>query len=427
VSAVLATVIFFALAWNVSGYAQIVILDQKVATWLHQHGTPELTAFMFAVTQLHSVTGTVSMAVIFGGVLARLRAWYWLLTLSLSMAGGLGLNVLLKDTYERVRPHFDDPWVTLSTYSFPSGHTAGATLFYGTLAAFLVTRFPGARDRTACVAGAAFGVVLVAFSRMYLGAHYLSDVLAAACSSLVWLVLCLTSVHALVRRREGLAPRKIPGLSWRWIAPALVVTALVLLAFYLPVGKWAGGLEERLEAMDVGVGMALYVAASTVATLLFVPAGIFELAAGAVFGFGWGIVAALASMLVSAVLAFFMSRYLFRGRVEKWIRGREKFRAFDKAVSQEGWKVVALMRLSPLMSSTLKSYFFGLTRVDLATYASASFVAMLPGVLLKVYIGAAGRDALKGGPLEWSLLVAGILATIALGLVVRRMTRARVR
>jgi membrane-associated phospholipid phosphatase len=195
--------IFFAIAWNVETHDTVVITDAKVAAWLHAHGTPQVTQFMLAVSLLNSVAATTLWSLAFGAVLAKLREWYWLLTLALTMAGGMALNVLLKYAYERARPHFDDPWVTLSTYSFPSGHTAGATLFYGVLAAFLVSRRHAWHQRAACVVAAILMVALVAFSRIYLGAHYLSDVAAAACSSTVWLVLCLSSVHGLVRRRKG--------------------------------------------------------------------------------------------------------------------------------------------------------------------------------------------------------------------------------
>jgi undecaprenyl-diphosphatase len=78
-----------------------------------------------------------------------MREWYWMLTLALAVGGGEALNVLLKHAYERARPVFDDPVVELMTYSFPSGHTAGAVLFYGVLAAFLVSRFYDGRFRAA--------------------------------------------------------------------------------------------------------------------------------------------------------------------------------------------------------------------------------------------------------------------------------------
>ncbi|MEO7741723.1 MAG: phosphatase PAP2 family protein [Usitatibacter sp.] len=197
---VVAGAIFFELAWNVASHAPLVALDARVATWLHRHRSPTLTSLMFAVTHTHSTIGMTAASIVMAIVLARMREWYWMFTLALAMAGGLLLNVAIKHAYERARPHFDDPLVTLDTFSFPSGHTAGATLFYGVLGAFLVSRYFDRRARAAIVTAAILAVSLVAFSRMYLGAHYLSDVLAAASSSTVWLVLCLSSVHALVKR-----------------------------------------------------------------------------------------------------------------------------------------------------------------------------------------------------------------------------------
>ena len=425
-AAVVAGVIFLSLAWDVATYAPLVVLDAKVATWLHKHGTPEITAFMYAITTMHSIAGSSLLALIFGLVLARMREWYWLLTLAVSMTGGLALNTLLKEVYARVRPYFDDPWVTLSTYSFPSGHTAAAVLLYGVLAAFLVSRFYTLRERAVCVIGATFAVALVAFSRMYLGAHYLSDVLAAACSSLVWLVICLSSVHALVRRRMG-SHVKTTGKTWRWIVLGLALAAFAIAALYFPIMQWADSLEDRLESMGLAAGLLLYLGVATLALLLLAPAWIFQLVAGAVFGFPWGLVAAMAASMASALLALLVSRYLFRGRVEKWARSRPNFKAFDQAVSRDGWQMIALMRLSPLLGSGLKSYFFGLTRVRLGTYAAASLVGMLPGVALKVYLGAAGRDAVHGGPLEWTLLAVGIVATIAASVIVARLTRGRLK
>jgi membrane-associated phospholipid phosphatase len=198
---VIAGVIFLAIAWNIVNPTPLVILDAKLAAWLHAHSAPWLTAFLLAVTHLNSTLAISAWSMLFATVLARMREWYWILTLALAVTGGLVLNMLLKLVYQRARPQFDDPLLTLTTYSFPSGHTAGAVVFYGVLAAFLVSRFYDRRLRAACVIGAIVAIVLVAFSRLYLGAHYLSDVVAAACSSTAWLVLCLAGGHALVRRR----------------------------------------------------------------------------------------------------------------------------------------------------------------------------------------------------------------------------------
>ena len=193
--------VFIALAWGVSSHAALVDVDARVTAWLVAHRTPAVTAVMLAVTNLHSVAAVTVGSVLFAGILWRLRERYWTLTLFLAVAGGMALNWMLKIAYERARPTFEDPLLVLASYSFPSGHAAGATLFHGVLTAFLVSRTSRQDARALIVAVAIAAVSAVAFSRVYLGVHYLSDVLAAVCSSTVWLVICLSGVHALVRRR----------------------------------------------------------------------------------------------------------------------------------------------------------------------------------------------------------------------------------
>jgi undecaprenyl-diphosphatase len=206
---IIAGCIFLAIAWSVSTHAPLVTLDAKVAAWLHTHASPHLTLLMVAITNASSTVGIGLLTIVFALVLARMREWYWMLTVALAVGGGMLVNVMLKHAYERARPHFEDPLISLASYSFPSGHTAGATLFFGVLAAFLVSRYYDRRRRAAIMAAAVAAVALVAFSRMYLGAHYLSDVAAAACSSTVWLVLCLNSIHGWVRHKKA-AAAKVP-------------------------------------------------------------------------------------------------------------------------------------------------------------------------------------------------------------------------
>jgi membrane-associated phospholipid phosphatase len=195
--------LFIAIAEDVATGDPIVRLDQAIALWLHQHGHPALTTFLLGVTNLHSPAGVFAMSVVFAAYLAWKRARYWLVTLVLVMAGGMLLNTIFKQAFQRARPTWDNPLLTLTSYGFPSGHTAGATLFYGMLAAYLMTRVRSMAARVACVAGAVLMVALVGISRMYLGVHYLSDVLAAACASAAWLALCLLVVHHFNRRRAA--------------------------------------------------------------------------------------------------------------------------------------------------------------------------------------------------------------------------------
>jgi membrane-associated phospholipid phosphatase len=201
VALALAIAAFATLAWNVSARTSVVLLDARVTEWFVTHRTAAATAVMLAITQAHSLLAIATGSVVFAAALARLREWYWMLTLALAVGGGVGLNALLKLAFERARPHMEDPLLILDSYSFPSGHAAAATVFYGVLAAFLVSRTWRHDLRALAVAMAILATSLVALSRVYLGVHYVSDVVAAMCSSTAWLVLCLSAVHRLVRRR----------------------------------------------------------------------------------------------------------------------------------------------------------------------------------------------------------------------------------
>ena len=411
----LAGALFLAIAWNVTARTALVALDGRIATWLHQHGSGPLTAFFLAVTNLHSPAAMAAWSLIFAAFLARLREWYWILTLAAAVAGGMLVNTFLKASYERLRPHFDDPLLVLQSFSFPSGHTAGAVLFYGVLAAFLVSRLYDARRRAVIVAAAVLAVALVAFSRMYLGAHYLSDAVAAACSSIVWLVLCLSGGHALVRGK----------LRLEWLGGAIVILLLIATTVLIPE-EWWSRFEDAIENMHPLEALLVFCAAYAAALLLLLPAWIFPLAAGALFGFAGGMVAAELGVAASAIVGWALARYALRGWLEPAARRSRTFKAIDHTVAKEPKKIVLLFRMTPAVPCGLKSYFLGLTRVRLADYLVGTVLGVLPDLAIKVYLGAAGRGALThGGVANWALFAAGIAALLALTLIVGRRLRAR--
>ncbi len=192
--------IFGSIAEDVVTRDPIVLLDQKVANWFRQHGTAAFFQAMSVVTFFGSGLWIFCVAACGAALLSWRRAWYRLLILLLAVPGGALLNLLLKMAFHRERPLWDHPLVVLHSYSFPSGHTMGATLFYGLAAVLGCYWVRTWRGRVSIVATGSCAVFLIGLSRVALGVHFLSDVLAGAAAGLAWLSLCVTSVETLRRR-----------------------------------------------------------------------------------------------------------------------------------------------------------------------------------------------------------------------------------
>jgi undecaprenyl-diphosphatase len=194
-------IIFAIIAASVATNAAILKQDLQVSVFLHTHNNAVFVGFLYAITQMHSPVGMSIIATLFGIYLWHVGHRHWTLSLAVALGGGMLINTALKFAFHRDRPVWEDPLLTLSSASFPSGHTAGATLFYGFLAAYMVWNTPEAWRRAIVVAGCTLMVALVGFSRIYLGAHYLSDVLAAVSMSIVWLVIVLIAVRGIAHRQ----------------------------------------------------------------------------------------------------------------------------------------------------------------------------------------------------------------------------------
>jgi len=196
----------------------------------------------------------------------------------------------------------------------------------------------------------------------------------------------------------------------------------------------AGGLAgvlERFRRKVAGLGALaplLYGLGYVLFVVLLVPGATLTIGAGLTFGLGLGTLVVVLAANTGACLAFLIARHLLRSRVERWLSGRDRLAAIDRAVESQGWRVVALTRLSPAFPFNVQNYFYGLTGVSLAGYTAASLVGMLPGTLLYVYIGAAGAEvaAAAGGAASWgetALLIAGLLATLLVVVLVTRVAK----
>lgn len=201
----LAAWVFGGIAEDVVDAEEITLLDQWLARWFNERDTPAFTQVMLVITHIHNTAGMLIMTAVVGIYFYLRKAHYWLVALVLSVPGGMLLNVFLKNIFQRERPGLDNALLTLNTYSFPSGHAVAATLFYGLIAAWLICRVSRWRHRLLIVVAACGMVALVGLSRMYLGVHYLSDVLAAIAEGCGWLAICITGVSTWRRRRTGRA------------------------------------------------------------------------------------------------------------------------------------------------------------------------------------------------------------------------------
>jgi uncharacterized membrane protein YdjX (TVP38/TMEM64 family) len=186
--------------------------------------------------------------------------------------------------------------------------------------------------------------------------------------------------------------------------------------------------EHALAAFEgMGVaGYALFAVVYVLGALLLLPEAILTMLAGALLGTLWGSLFAWACALAGSFAAFLIARLALRERIEKRVEKSKWLRAVNRALPKEGWKVVALARLSPLVPFGLQNYLFGVTKVRRRDYLVATALAIIPGTVVYAFIGATGRALLAGGSaLKWTMLAVGILATIILSVLLGRIAKKR--
>jgi uncharacterized membrane protein YdjX (TVP38/TMEM64 family) len=225
-----------------------------------------------------------------------------------------------------------------------------------------------------------------------------------------------------------MSEKRKSGSTLKLVIGGLLVVALVVLARLFDVQT----LFKNLLAWVEGAGFAgglVFVGIYITATVLFVPGSILTLGAGFVFGVLRGTAYVSVASTVGATLAFLVGRYLARDWIAGKVEGNDRFKTIDDAVGREGWKIVGLTRLSPVFPFNLLNYAYGLTKVSLRGYFLASWIGMLPGTLMFVYIGSlASNLATLGGDrsrttLEWVLYGVGLLATVAVTVFVTKLAR----
>ena len=218
----------------------------------------------------------------------------------------------------------------------------------------------------------------------------------------------------------------------RRIGKIVAALLIVAVAVWLSVEyDLQGRLRDLLSWVEGqgAAGVLTFMGAYMLATVLFIPGSILTLGAGFVFGVLEGVAYVSVASTIGASLAFLVGRYIARDWVSKKISESARFSAIDRAVAREGWKIVGLTRLSPIFPFNLLNYAYGLTGVSLPSYFLASWIGMLPGTLMYVYLGSlAGSLATLGAregrtTAEWVFYAVGLVATVVVTLYVTRIAR----
>jgi uncharacterized membrane protein YdjX (TVP38/TMEM64 family) len=223
------------------------------------------------------------------------------------------------------------------------------------------------------------------------------------------------------------APKTAVG---RVVALLLIVIGLFLAMKFLPVQQWLRSFNDWVGQMGLA-GIFIFIAVYAAATVLLAPGAILTIGAGFAFGLWKGFLAVSAGATLGAALAFLVARFIARDKIEAMARRNTKFQRIDNAISKQGAKLVFLLRLSPVIPFNLSNYFYGLTGVRFWPYVLASWIGMMPGTFLYVYIGTAGKaavlaaggEAVKQGWQYWTFMGIGLVATIVVTIWVTKIAR----
>jgi uncharacterized membrane protein YdjX (TVP38/TMEM64 family) len=188
--------------------------------------------------------------------------------------------------------------------------------------------------------------------------------------------------------------------------------------------QWIDALQSWLLGLGVA-GVVIFAAILLFMTFLPAPDWPLPIAAGYVYGV-WAFPLTYVCIALASALAFLGARYLARDRLRAFISRRPRYQVLDKAVAKDGWQMVVLLRLSPVVPFNLQNYALGVTGIPFPQYLTATLVGIIPGIAIYVYFGIFGKG-LGGSPgvVDWVLFGFGIAATIGLAVLVIQKTKAR--
>jgi uncharacterized membrane protein YdjX (TVP38/TMEM64 family) len=215
----------------------------------------------------------------------------------------------------------------------------------------------------------------------------------------------------------------------RLLAVLALVAAVVVAGRLLPLRDALRPLLERLPGLGLW-GLLVLAALYTPVAVFLLPSLLLTLALGYFYPLPLALLAASLGSTTAAALVFLLGRTFLRSWVERRFGQSPRFRALDGAVAEDGWRIVLLTRLSPLFPYVVLNYAFSLTRVPFRTFVLVSWVGMLPGALMYVYLGASLKELsevldgqIRQEPWQRVVFVVGLLLTVAATVVIARTAR----
>lgn len=220
-------------------------------------------------------------------------------------------------------------------------------------------------------------------------------------------------------------------MKWRFTILLMLLVAVAALASRsgIDVSDATQRFAETLRSQG-DLGLVWLAVAYIPASVFFFPAALLTLVGGFTFGFAKTLLAVSLGSTVGATSAFLAGRTLLRGLIEHKVASDVRFRALDAVVAEQGFKIVMLTRLSPVLPFNLLNYAFGLTKVRLRDFVLASWIGMFPGSVLYVSIGSAAKslsDILagrsEGGTAQKVMFGVGVIATLIVTVLMARIAR----
>jgi len=213
----------------------------------------------------------------------------------------------------------------------------------------------------------------------------------------------------------------------KWLIAAAAVAVLVVFYRYLPVQEWVTSFQEWVKGYGP-LGWLIFVLVYALTVFALVPGSFLTLAAGVAYGL-WGFPLVIAGATLGSAASFLAARYIFHDKVQEKVAQYPRFNAVNRAIGEGGWQVVGLLRLSPALPFSLQNWFLGITPVGFWPSQIATFVGIMPGTLLYIWVGSLGGSAGSDDMNIIKYIVAGvgIVATLVVTVLVTRRAQAKLK